>query len=308
MIEGNRLDFTSCHPLRLIVHYSLGFLLAAALFSEPMAMAAVSQRSVSHTAPGQQEALELQAGATFERELAGGEIHAYTITLNAGQYLHVVVEQRGIDVVVTVFGPDGQQLTEVDSPNGTQGPEPVSVVAEASGTYRLQVRGAEESTRPGRYEVKMEEPREATPQDKNWMAAVKATTEGKKLQEQRTAESLRKAIEKWDQAAILWQAAGEPRWQAQGLAAIGIIYDNLGERHQALSYYHRALALYQDVNDRRGQATCLHNIGVVYNSLGEPQKALEYYRQALPVFQAEGDRKGEALVVSGIGRIHQVLG
>jgi hypothetical protein len=48
--------------------------------------------------------------AEFERELAGDQSHAYQIALAAGQYLHVVAEQRGIDVVVTLFGPDGKKL------------------------------------------------------------------------------------------------------------------------------------------------------------------------------------------------------
>jgi hypothetical protein len=39
-------------------------------------------------------------------------------------------------VVVALFGPDGKKLTEVDSPNGTQGPEPVHWITAASGIYR----------------------------------------------------------------------------------------------------------------------------------------------------------------------------
>ena len=68
--------------------------------------------------------------------------------------MKVVVEQKGIDVVVRLFGPDGKQITEVDSPNGTQGPEPVSVIAEAAGEYRLEVKGVGEKAAPGRYEVR----------------------------------------------------------------------------------------------------------------------------------------------------------
>src|SRR5262245_38954917 len=44
----------------------------------------------------QPEAIPLELGKPIERELAGGQSHAYQITLAAGQYLNVVVEQRGI--------------------------------------------------------------------------------------------------------------------------------------------------------------------------------------------------------------------
>src|SRR5262245_17705007 len=41
---------------------------------------------------------QLELGKTVSRELAGGQAHSYRITLAAGEYLRVVVEQRGIDV------------------------------------------------------------------------------------------------------------------------------------------------------------------------------------------------------------------
>src|SRR5258708_3825224 len=48
----------------------------------------------------------IEAGKPIERELKGGETHVYSVALTAGQLLHVVVDQRGIDVVVALFGPD----------------------------------------------------------------------------------------------------------------------------------------------------------------------------------------------------------
>jgi hypothetical protein len=49
----------------------------------------------------------LTPGAPVERELAAGQTHAYRLALNAGQYLHVTIERRGIDVAVVLRGPDG---------------------------------------------------------------------------------------------------------------------------------------------------------------------------------------------------------
>src|SRR6266498_5420353 len=43
----------------------------------------------------------LELGKPIERELAGGESHSYLLPLAAGQFCHVVVDQRGVDVVVT---------------------------------------------------------------------------------------------------------------------------------------------------------------------------------------------------------------
>lgn len=103
------------------------------------------------------EALTLEPGRTIEREIAAGEVHAYEVALEAGQFLRAVVNQHGVDVVVTVTGPQGQRLSEVDSPNGQEGPEPIILAANASGTYRLEVRPLDKDTKPGRYEIKIEE-------------------------------------------------------------------------------------------------------------------------------------------------------
>ena len=51
----------------------------------------------------------------------------------------MVVERKGIDMVAKLFGADGQKLAEVAN-DPAVGREFVSVVAEAAGAYRLEVR------------------------------------------------------------------------------------------------------------------------------------------------------------------------
>src|SRR6185436_6477104 len=93
---------------------------------------------------------KIEIGRPIERLLSGGETHSYQIALTADQYLHIVVNQRGIDVVVTMLDPDGRHLTEVDSPNGTQGPEPVRLVSESAGVYTLVVGSLEKAAPSGK--------------------------------------------------------------------------------------------------------------------------------------------------------------
>ncbi|MFL5542378.1 MAG: erythromycin esterase family protein [Longimicrobiaceae bacterium] len=98
----------------------------------------------------------LEPGPPLERTLAAGETHDYTVALAAGDFLRVVVEQRGVDLVVEVFGPDGARLMSVDSPNGDQGPEEVAFQAPAAGAYRVHVRAFSE-TDAGAYTVRVAE-------------------------------------------------------------------------------------------------------------------------------------------------------
>src|SRR5438132_12287818 len=140
--------------------------------------------SAQNTTP---DVRQLEQGNPIERELAGGEIHAYSIQMTEGQFLSVMVDQRGIDVAVALLGPDGKQIEAIDSPNGTTGPEPVSVLAKVSGLYRIEVRSPDKLAHAGRYEVRIEALRQATPEDKKFgrikdlavtLANVKTEDEG----------------------------------------------------------------------------------------------------------------------------------
>jgi tetratricopeptide (TPR) repeat protein len=240
--------------------------------------------------------------------LAGGESHAYRIPLASGQYLRVVVEQRGIDVVLAVFGPDGQPLIEIDNATSTLGTEFVSVLAEASGIYRLEVRAQEKEAPAGHYEAKVEELREATPLDKNRIAAERVFADGQRLRRQGTAESLRKAVEKYEEALMQWREIGDRRGEGVTLINIGSVYESLGENQKALEYYNQALPLQRATGDRRGEGDALNNIGAVYARTGQPTKALESFSQSLSLRQAVGDRRGEAETLNNIGFVHMRLG
>ncbi|MCE2906593.1 MAG: tetratricopeptide repeat protein, partial [Anabaena sp. CoA2_C59] len=118
--------------------------------------------------------------------------------------------------------------------------------------------------------------------------------EGMTLYQQGSAESLRQAIQKWQEARLLYRAVGDRGGEATTLNNIGLVYDALGEKQKALDFYNQALPILRAVGDRGGEATTLNNIGRVYSALGQKQKALDFYNQALPILRAVGDRGGEA--------------
>lgn len=109
----------------------------------------------------------LQVGTPIERTLGAGQSHSYTVALDQNQYLQLVVDQHGIDVIVRVFSPSGRKVSEFDSPNGDDGPENVTVVAIDAGNYRIEVAplGQAYNPPPGRYEIKITEVRKATEEE-----------------------------------------------------------------------------------------------------------------------------------------------
>ena len=109
----------------------------------------------------------LRLGIPIERALAQGQNHTFSINLEQDQFVQIVVDQHGIDVIVRVFSPEGKSLGEFDSPNGNEGPENVSVISVTAGVYRIEVAplGQFENVPAGRYEIKIIELRRATEQE-----------------------------------------------------------------------------------------------------------------------------------------------
>ncbi len=97
----------------------------------------------------------LQPGKPLESELAAGRTDAYLVRLSANQIAHVVVEQKGVDLVLSVLAPDGTPLFSVDSPNGPRGDESAAVAARQAGTYRLEVRALTASD-AGHYAIRLD--------------------------------------------------------------------------------------------------------------------------------------------------------
>ncbi len=249
----------------------------------------------------------LEFGKSIQRDLTRGERHSYQISLRANEFVHIFVEQRGIDVVVALSGPDGKQIIEIDSVKRDWGTERVVLVTVPAGNYLLDVYSLD-SIPSGRYEVRVEEQRAATPQDQNRWVASQSFAKGQELFTQATATSLREAIDKFNEALHHWRLVEDRRAQAITLTQMGKGYDLLGEKVKALGFYDQALPLLQAVNDKTSEAATLNNIGLIHDSLGEKQVALGYYSRALPILQAAGERRVEAYTLNNIGLAYDSLG
>ena len=248
----------------------------------------------------------LEPGKTVERDLAGGESHTYLISLASGQFLHAVIAQRQTDLMATLFGPDGRQVGQFDG--RWYGPEPVCYVAEASGNYRLEIRPLNQTATRGAYLLKVEELRAPTPQGWTRVAAIKASTEGKRLIELGGAQSFKLAKDKYEEALPQWREIGDRFAEGQTLDNLGFLLWRLGAPAKAIEYYNQALSIRQEVKDHEGEGETLNNIAAAYSALGKKEQALEYYNRALPFRRAGADRAAEAATLGNIGLTYSSLG
>jgi CHAT domain-containing protein/Tfp pilus assembly protein PilF len=230
------------------------------------------------------EVRRLEAGRPFERELKGGETHSYRLWLAADQYLCVTIEQRGVDVTVALFGPDGKKLAEANSAKGAQGQETLTFITDGSGDYRLEVRPADKSAAIGRYEAKI-------------IALRAPTTEERVLEEARRlmdeARSLRQNG-KYDEAlgpaeralALREKVLGlEHTSVADSLHLLAVIYDDKHEYAKAEPPNLRALAIREKAlgPDHPDVARSLFNLAWLSKVKQDFANAESLYRRALAI-------------------------
>jgi CHAT domain-containing protein len=246
--------------------------------------------SVEQQAPqntGAQKAQEvdvIEQGKPVERELAAGETHTYQITLAEGDFLNVAVEQRGINVAVKVLGPDGKQISEIDSEIRKHGEERASQVAEVAGSYRLSVQSAQREASAGRYEIRVVELRAATENDRQLQEARKLSAESLRLYR----------AGKYDEALPLVERALEIRGKvlgtehpevAQTLNNLAGIYKDKGDFAKAEPLFLRALTIWEKSlgPEHPHVATALNNLANTYHSKGDYAKAEPLYQRALAI-------------------------
>ncbi len=145
-------------------------------------------------------------------------------------------------------------------------------------------------------------------ENSNRIAAKSADEEGDKLRRQGTAESLRKAILKYEEALLLWRSGRDRAGKAETLTKVARVFNSLGERQKALDYYQQAISLWKALSDDKGLAEALAGAGVVYCALGEHHRARGYLDQSLLLYRSMDDRGGEVVTLEAIGYTHFVLG
>lgn len=295
-----------------------------------------------------QDTASLRLGETIKREIKGGAVHFFKISLTAGQYVRLLVEQHGIILVATLFNVDGKPVVEMDNPSGGHGPIYFSTIAAASGDYRLELRSPEDWANPGQYELSIEDLQEAKPADRDRVAAEYAFAEGRRLADKNTKDSRLAAIKKYEEVLAYWKSVGDHHWEALTLFSMartyrrlgqnqtaseffekimpiqlaehdwrlfasslndrGVNLFDLGERQMALESLNKAFTLYHDHQDRRGQASVFNNIGLAYHKMGALREAVENYEKSIPLRQAENDQVGEFNVRNNIGGVYDVSG
>ena len=278
-------------------------LLGATLNSEAMEH---KTRPAKNNEPCSEPPARLRVGLNPERELGTGECHSYELTLSANQFLHIAVEQKGIDVILTIYDQHGTKLAEVDRPNGSRGPETISLIAPVDGSYLLSIRSYDHLGTRGTYDITFTPPRMAVRDDAMQIHAERLITEAEKLRG--SAKTTREAVPKFRQAAGVWRSLGNAYEEAVALYGAGYSCFSIGDNQAAIDHLNRALRLFVQLKNTSGEAIVKSALGWPYLYLSDLETAYQSFNQALQSHRGEQNVRGEGIALYGMGWVQALRG
>ncbi len=258
------------------------------------------------------QARQLEPGKAIERELAGGQSHSYTITLDAGQYLRLSVEQRGIDVVVQVSRTDSKEVMRFNSEIRRLGTEKVEYVAEVAGDYRLTVQPRQRRAATRSYVIRIEEVRAATADDSALYEARKLSAEiGRLNRNGKNNEAfaltvrvreIREGILGPDHpavAAIISLQAAHYLNNEEDYAKAEQLYQ------QALTIYRKSFGI-----DHPDVAACLTDLALIHETRGDYAKAEPLFQQAQTILERTmgPEYSNATIVLNYLGSLYKRTG
>ena len=258
-----------------------------------------------------QSATLLAPGEAVERDLSGDAVHQYRFSLPAGHYLRLTIEQKGVDVVAVLFQANGEKMLVADY----AGKQSLSIIAAASSekpaTYQVEIR-ARLSGQSGRYLVRIEEQRPATPRDADRVNAERLIAEATEAGRQNGQAGLRLAVEKYRSSLPLWRSFPVQRddqsAEARTFYLMALRQQDLGEHQAALESYLQALELSRSIRDEEREHLALSALGTLYFELGDKRKAIDCYNSALNYSRSRLDRSNEAAALVNLGVAYKALG
>jgi tetratricopeptide (TPR) repeat protein len=278
------------------------------------AQATASAQNSSAAADG---AEPLRAGSTVEATLGGGAVRAYGLQLARGTRMRVVIGKDDVALRMSLSDSAGAAVAGLVSRR--YGAAELPFTAADGGQYKLEVRSLETDPAERPFRLTFAEWEGEASRHDTAIAAARAVAEAEELRGKWEERPLRRALERYAEAAALWEATGDDDGAARAAAmhvCAGDVHFLLSEYSQAISRYERALSLAERAGAAAARVEVLINLGYVHIYLGDNRAALRYAKQALallgrlgPRARAEaGARRAEAWALNSLGETHYSLG
>jgi len=285
----------------------------------------------------------LTPGASLQRPLPKRTFDPFQLTLEAGDFVRIEVEQRGVDLGLRL----NDQTAPVDYLIG-EGVEWLSIKTAHPRSYWIEVHSFE-TIKDGDYSLRVVPLTDPTPADdllleaeRVWRQGAKAFASGKRddllasraLYEKvlTTAQTLNHvdlqlsalyrlgklsadlndieaAFAEYARMEALAVEKGRLFEEAIAVEQIAqAIFEYRGNADLALERFYHALFLFRKMGADYGEARVLASIAAIYQAKSEYQLALDLLNQAIPVLEANGQSENIGPAYNTLGTVYRELG
>ena len=270
--------------------------LAAAIFGHPPA--STQTRRIDALGPP----------ALASCDIGGAEPHSFRIALAPGDFLRVAVTQRGVDVTVTIAGPDARARTTVNNVGGAYEREFAAVIADLGGDHLIEIRPARQDLPRGGCSVEVLAHRPATAADRRHVEADAAFQRASTLRVQGSADGRRRALPEFERALEGYRDVGDRVRTGETLNRMGLTLNELDRFDDALGRFGEALRVFESLDDAQWRGVILNNIGLAHHLRGDLREARDFYERSLPFRDAVADLTGKGFGLHNLGAVLMQLG
>jgi CHAT domain-containing protein/tetratricopeptide (TPR) repeat protein len=261
-----------------------------------------------------------------------GEAQLFRMMLEVAQYLELEIDPRGIDLAVTLRGPDRKPLTARDYRQA--GRIMLAAVTRTAGIHWVDVRALETASVTGQYVMTVRALGPAGPRERQRVRAADLLAQADRARAVWDVSAAAGLLRRYRAALAAWAATGDREWQAVCARKLGETHQLLGEPDAALRQFEesvrlaqlagsadgecaaqsdaarvlldlgrhadsrvraaRAVDLARGSGDRTCESEALNVTGDIAMFTGEERNSADIYRQALAISRELGDRRGEA--------------
>ncbi|MGE0363165.1 MAG: CHAT domain-containing protein [Vicinamibacterales bacterium] len=292
------------------------------------------------------ERAALNAGASVAGELGPGETGTATVSLAAGDVVAITVEQRGIDLSLTLRAPAGEPMLVLNAMDDEYRPEHLVAIVPDGGRHTIEVTGAKASAR-GAYRLHVDAIRPATDADRLAVEGHRGFARARALRDPGKAATWPEAVQGFETALARFTAAGDAAGVMMTTLELGIT-ENYLSKPEALDRGRTAVQLARETGEQGGLARALRLVGnilvgrgdypagaealdeawavaaslgarnsearglndaaIAYRRRGDVEHAVDLYERALTLARATADGQMEGLILNNLGVAYKTLG
>lgn len=271
---------------RLLRHYAFPFPKLRIVYLLPL-FALTGQSSSLGQVQESNSVRELTPLTATVSEIRGKQSQTFKINLSSGQRFRAAVSKGDLRIRLTLSTADKQIRKEYVS-TGYQ-PLDVSLIADVSGGYLLEVQSLEAEDAPRRFEIRVEGLNLATNADRDDDAAGGLFAAAEALRDSWSEDKIRQAIRLYEQASLAWRELGHRREAARSLEGMAECHFMLGDYQGALVAFKRALAESRAARDKRGEYRALNGVGMVLVFIGDGNEVMANAESVLARVMRPGD-------------------